>query len=114
MRKNFGGELRQQPSEIVVLFTISAGGQFEHALAATPQLLGITRRCHFTRLIHHLNHLNKKLTLRRPVPDISPAKSLHDLQSQFPPVSRDGRAAHCNQATTRDERAKTDKGRAMT
>jgi hypothetical protein len=27
--------------------------------------------------------LSKKLTLRRPVPDISAAKSFHDLESEF-------------------------------
>jgi hypothetical protein len=75
MRKNFGGELGKQPGEIVVLFTISPGCQFEHALTAAPQLLGITRSCRFRRLIRHLIHLSKKLTLRRLVPDISIRRS---------------------------------------
>ena len=42
--KNFGGELGEQAGEIVVLFTIGPGRKFEHALAAGPQLLDITRR----------------------------------------------------------------------
>jgi hypothetical protein len=86
MRKNFAGELREQPGKIVVLFAIRPGCQFEHALAAGPQLLRIARR-HFTRLIRHLSHLSKKLTLRRAVPDISAAKSFHDLESEFRAVS---------------------------
>jgi hypothetical protein len=84
MRKNLGGELGEQPGEIVVLFTISPGRQFEHALTAAPQLLGITRSCRFRRLIRHLIHLSKKLTLRRLVPDTSAAKSYHDLKQEFP------------------------------
>ena len=44
MGKNFGGELVEQAGEIVVLFTIGPGRKFEHALAAGPQLLDITRR----------------------------------------------------------------------
>jgi hypothetical protein len=86
MRKNFGGELREQPGEIIVSFTICPRRQFQHALAAGPQLLGVTLRCHFTRLIRHLIHLSKKLILRRAVPDISAAKSFHDLESEFPAV----------------------------
>jgi hypothetical protein len=84
MRKNLGGELGKQPGEIVVLFTISARRQFEHALTAAPQLLSIARRYRFRRLIRHLIHLSKKLTLRRLVPDISTAKSFHNLESEFP------------------------------
>jgi hypothetical protein len=81
MRENFGRELGKKPRKIVVLFARSPRRQFEHALAAVPQLLGITLRCHFTRLIRHLVHLSKKLTLRRAVPDISAAKSFHELES---------------------------------
>ena len=79
MGKNFGGELGEQAGEIVVLFTIGPGRKFEHALAASPHYL--------TRLIRHLIHLSKKLTLRRPVPDISAAKSFCGLESEFPAVS---------------------------
>jgi hypothetical protein len=93
MGKDFGGELGKQAGEIVVLFAISPRRQFEHTLAADPQLLGIMLRCHFTRLIRHLIHLSKKLTLRRAVPDISAAKSFHDLESEFRAVSFAGRGA---------------------
>src|SRR5262245_33519168 len=88
MRKNFGGKLGKQPGKIVVLFTRRPGRQFEHALAAAPQLLGITRRCHLTRPIRHLVHLSKKRTLPRLVPDISPAKPFHDPGSKFPALFR--------------------------
>ena len=71
MRENFGRELGKKPREIVILFAISPRRQFEHALAAGPQPLGITVHCYSTRLIRHLIHLSKKLTLRCPVPDIS-------------------------------------------
>jgi hypothetical protein len=84
MRKNFGGELSKKPGEIVVLFTISPGRQFEHVLPAAPQLLDITRGCRFRRLIRHLIHLSKKLTLRCLVPDISTAKSFRDHWTEFP------------------------------
>jgi hypothetical protein len=97
MRKNFGGELSKQSGEIVVLFAISPGRQFEHAFAAGPQLLGITRRRHFTRLIRHLIHLSKKLTLRRAVPYISAAKSFHDLSNRVPgpfPLQPEALGAH--------------------
>jgi len=79
MRKHFGGELRKQSGKIVVLFTISPGRQFEHPLAAGPQLPDITGRLRLARLIRHLIHLSKKLTLRRPVPDIAAAKLFRNL-----------------------------------
>jgi hypothetical protein len=83
MRKDLGGELGEEPGKIVVLLAIGSGGQFKHVLAAVPQLLGIATRFHFTRLIRHLVHLNKKLTSRRLVPDISLTKPFHDLKSEF-------------------------------
>jgi hypothetical protein len=79
MRKHFGGELRKQSSKIVVLFTIRPGRQFEHPLAAGPQPPDIAGRRRFACLIRHLIHLSKKLTLRRPVPDIAAAKLFRDL-----------------------------------
>jgi len=86
MRKNFGGELREQPGEIIVSFTISPRRHFEHALAAGPQLLGVTLRCHFTRPIRHLLHLRKKLILRRAVPALK--QDFLDMEERWLALAR--------------------------
>ena len=62
MRKHFGGELCKQPGKIVVLFTISPGRQFEHPLAAGPQLPDITRRRSFRLPDTSLGPFEYKLT----------------------------------------------------